>query len=72
MSFGAVTPELHDWLIVHADPAYKPWRFPSKRKESVRKFSRTAVADDMSMYEYSLGLITVLCVNLCRFHVLLS
>jgi len=55
MSFGTVTPELHDWLIVHADPAYKPWRFPSKRKESVRKFSRTAVADDMSMYEYSFG-----------------
>ena len=55
MSFGEVTPALKVWLESRADPNYKPWRFPTERKGSVRKFGRTDVASDAKQYEYSFG-----------------
>ena len=55
MSFGEVTPALKVWLESRADPNYKPWRFPTERKGSVRKFGRTDVAGDAKQYEYSFG-----------------
>ena len=54
MSFGTVTPELHDWLTVHADPAWK-YRAPKVPKLSLRKFNRTDVASAAKQYEYSFG-----------------
>ena len=52
---GEVAETLGEWLERHADPNYKPWRFPNKRKGSVRKFNRTDVAGDAKQYEYSFG-----------------
>ena len=52
MSFGEFTPALKVWLESRADPNYKPWRLPVRRKTSVSKLSAKARLAESARIEH--------------------